>query len=580
MAHHRADYRNERAQVSEERAFTGCDQRKDVVDPCDCKTLYYLNFGNCNVDLPRTLDVQSFDGLVGRSELGLVIDSRVFTQTVPQGELGRLDYYKFFAAVDKSFPLEQNKDTTFEAWIAGQQFFNEDVPIPPAFITTDAGEPIDAISDIRADPRLASAGYMLVDDANGLFFGHLLTDNAHYAVYGRNDFARLRQAATGGLLGMNAAAGMGGNGLSIANILGLNLEDIVMDGAGLSGGLMPNIDSLAGLASLGGGFRIMANGTNGWDMDKCKKKRCNRNRNTACGDNDCYGIDPRQLLSYVNTASHLNFVRIDTREGSGALTNFVKAGVRFRINQDAVDWLINGIKVFTLIGIGEFIDPQFRAVRSPGDAFRVQPCEVRFCFGTFSFLDAARPGFDIAAITNVVEDQAEFGALVQLAEADQYVIPIAGQDGEVVEVTPEEYFATAALGNDPTLRLFGQGAVLMIKDVRMKVCDSKYNEYIYDELGNQLPNIDLLDDCCDPIECEESSSTTSTSSYTTIEAKVRKCPVKKIKVVHHDAKEKDRRAEPRERNAREREVERKPKEDCGCNKANNANKERKAKKAY
>ena len=530
MAHNRADYRNERAQLNE-------DCSDVAAESCDCKTLYYLNFGNCNIDLPKTLDVQSFDGLVGRSELGLVIDSRVFTQTVPTGELGRLDYYKFYAAIDKSFPLEVNKDVTFEAWIAGQQYFNEDIPVPPVFVEADA------VGDIRADPRLASAGYMLVDDQSGLFFGHLLTDTAHYAVYGRNDFARLRQSAAGNLLAMNSA--FGNNGLSVANILGLNLEDIVLDSGALGSGALGNLGNLADLASLGNGFRILANGTNGWDMEKCKKKRsCIR---TACTDRgDCYGIDPRQLLDFVNTASHLNFIRIDTRLGEGGLTDFTKSGVRFRLNQDAVDWLINGIKVFTLIGIGSYVDPQYRGVRGPGAFNLAQLCQLRFHFGTFSFLDSAQPNFNYLDVNDPAFEQGTYGALVQLATTEQYVVPIAGPDGEVASIDPALYFAADALGEDPTLRLFGQGAVLILKDIRMKVCDSKFDEYIYDELGNQCPNIDLIPDCCDPTEISE----TSESSYTTIEAKVRKCNVKKVKVVCHD-KKKDKKDK---------------KKDCGCDK--------------
>jgi hypothetical protein len=497
--------------------------RRDA-ESCDCKTLYYLNFGNCNVDLPKVLDVESFDGLVGRSELGLVVNSRVFNQSVPQGEFGRLDNFKFYACVDKLFPLAAEKDTTFEAWIAGQQFFDEDEPIPTAFLTNGA------VGDIRADPRLASSGYMLTDN-NGLFFGHLLTDNAQYAVYGRNDFDRLRQLAATTFLGVGA--GFVGNGFSLASILGISLEGLALESFGGNAGLLNGVGNLADLTGFGNDFRILANNTNGWDLEKCKRKRRGR-----CGQkNECCGVDPRTLLNFVNTASHLNFIRIDTREGSGPLTNFVKSGIRFRLNQDAVDWMINDIIVYTLIGIGEFVDPQYRGVRGPGDAYRVRPCELRFCFGTFTFLDAARPNFNYLDIVDPSTQQAEFGALVQLAEPAQYVVPIAGQDGEVVPVNPAVYFATGGV-DDVAFRLFGQGAALVIKDIRMKVCDSAYDEYIYNSISNQCPNIDLIPDCCDT-----ESSSESSSSYTTIEAKVRKCPVKKVKVICHDKKEKKEKKE-------------------------------------
>lgn len=534
---------------------------------CNCKTVYYQNFTDCNLDLKCLLDVEAFDGVVGRSDLGLVVDSRRFTQSVPQGPFGRLDYYKFLACVDKCFKLDADKETTFQTWISGRQYFDADRPLPEAFTSIRAD-----IGNIRSDPRLASSGFLLMDDKTDLFFGVVLTDRVIYGIYGRSEMAALRQQVLSGLLNDFYTGLSGTANASLAGLLGLDIDNLVLGGdsnafaqAALLSGM--STADLGYLNSLGN-FKLMANGLKGWDLDKCRKKKCKKYRKCKT---DCCGIDTNALLSTVSQGAHLNFIRLGER--CGDFGDLIKVGIRFRLLEDSVDWFINGARKFTLSNIGALPAPQYRGVRLCGENRCVRPCEFRFCFGTFTFLDAVRPGCldpcleNVARqVTTVVQQALQFTAnaitdqidgaeavvvpdivadnvataLVPLAPLDSYCFPIANRFGE--DFLPVNFFSSEDPLDPQAVRLFGQGAALIIRDLEVIECPAR-GVSIYEELSCNRPAIDLIEDCCEDdcdssSSCDSSSYCDSSSSSIVCFKKVKKCKDKckdkcEIKKIDH-----------------------------------------------
>jgi hypothetical protein len=546
-----------------------------------CKTVYYQSFADCKTDLNDLLDVEAFDGVVGRSDLGLVVDSRRFTQSVPQGPLGRLDYYKFLACVDKSFPLSDRKDTTFKTWISGRQYFNAEQPLPDIY----NDDRVD-IANIYSDPRLASSGFLLIDDKTDLFFGVVLTDKTIYGLYGRGEMSYLRQQVLSGLL----SDFFNGNGdtanVSLASMLGLDVEPNINSNSLAQVALLSGINpsELAYLNSLGN-FRLLCNGLKGWDLDKCRKKKCRKVK--RCQTDYC-GIDASTLLSTVNQASHLNFIPLGSVCGS--FGNLIKAEITFRLGDNAVDWIINGNKVYTLDNIGSLPLPRYRGVRLRGEVrCDLKPCSMRFCFGTFTFLDSVMPGsinssLDVlgrhigvdaqeviqeavdavlaqipgstpVAVADIFDHTAAH-ALVPLAPVESYIYPVENRLGE--EYLPPFFFVTGAELDPQGARLFGQGAALIIRDLEVYECDSRVN-MLYHELSCNKPAIDLIDDGC----CETSESSCDTTSSIVCFKKVKckdPCKIKKIEhKSHRDCDEKKRKDD-----CHQKKHDKHRKNDCGC----------------
>lgn len=108
---------------------------------------------------------------------GLTINSRVFSETKPVGEMGFTDQYKFATYFHVPIQVAKCREQIFEATLSSKQFFNSKVPFPPAFAKR--------ILDMHADPRLAHGQFSLIDPKSGIVAGFFLTDHAVHGFYGR-----------------------------------------------------------------------------------------------------------------------------------------------------------------------------------------------------------------------------------------------------------------------------------------------------------------------------------------------------------------------------------------------------------
>lgn len=170
--------------------------------PSGYKTKFYLNFAQqantTNNVLSDVFDLLAADGIAGPTQDGFIVDSRAFTTTVPYGPLGRLDYYKWLAITQQNFKLSEGKNL-FEAWISGEQFFGSesnnvggtaDHNLGSGFLAIES-----AVYNLQEDPRIASSGMFIYDDENDMMYGHMLTNQAHYALYSRSNFNQLAAIA-------------------------------------------------------------------------------------------------------------------------------------------------------------------------------------------------------------------------------------------------------------------------------------------------------------------------------------------------------------------------------------------------
>lgn len=118
------------------------------------------------------------DGCITTDGDGLTVNSKIFTDSHPRGEMGWLNSFKWCSYYHCPVECSRSKETIFEAKIANKQFFgNKTTPFPVVFGPR--------VRDMFADPRLCHGQFSIVDPKTGVWAGFLLTDHTLYAVYGR-----------------------------------------------------------------------------------------------------------------------------------------------------------------------------------------------------------------------------------------------------------------------------------------------------------------------------------------------------------------------------------------------------------
>jgi len=342
------------------------------------------------------------DGCVSQDADGLNLDSKVFTTTMPQGPLGRLDYFKL-GLTFKPIPINPTGTTFFEACLSGKQHFSHLDPDTSCVITPVCGQtnsvlfpPIfnSRVKNAKADPRLATSGVLMYDPDNDFVTGVLLTDHMIYAVYG---------------------------------ILGLQpIEQAV--------------------------------GTGSSSLPKDRKLPFS---NTTVLPRDC-ACTP--LVARINRRVHLTLEPLATRESHHPINDFRQIGIGINPGQDSLSWFINGQQTLLHHGIGRPGPIPHRVLNMQAGQTMTSLVPTRFqpILFTGSMLDLAMPDnymgdhtLDSTSLTNLNQSH-----LVALECPDQYSNVQASTDGTYAQL---DAMAFAAPGDGVQYRLFGQGASMTIK---------------------------------------------------------------------------------------------------------------------
>ena len=135
-------------------------------------TLFYKNFTSS----PDVSDfqIENDDGVCQSSDRGLLVNSKIYTNTKPQGVVGEYDNMKWNVVYKNSFQVTNN-ETMFSMVLSCAQCFNEDKPIPNEFISR--------IKNIHEDYRLCCTSMMINDKKTSTSLGFLITNEVIYGFY-------------------------------------------------------------------------------------------------------------------------------------------------------------------------------------------------------------------------------------------------------------------------------------------------------------------------------------------------------------------------------------------------------------
>lgn len=174
-------------------------------------------------------------------------------------------------------------------------------------------------------------------------------------------------------------------------------------------------------------------------------------------------------------AAFLSLIEVARTEACEPLRDFKCLSIGIDRSHSTLRWMINNVVVHTHVGIGRRTAEEYRVRENGGYAEDVDVSRVLVGFGTGSILDASMPSNYWRHRSH--DMSIDSTALVPLLCPSAYFNPYPNKLGELIPSAKNQTLAFATFGRsaqesgladtDKFWRLFGQGAILVIKNIHV-----------------------------------------------------------------------------------------------------------------
>jgi len=179
-----------------------------------------------------------------------------------------------------------------------------------------------------------------------------------------------------------------------------------------------------------------------------------------------YQFGAKRCCCCYERAAFMDLVEIQRRGACDPLCAAINLGVGIDACASEIKWYINQREVFKFVGIGQRMAERYSVRENGGYTEDIYPTRLLVNFGTGSLLDASLPNnYDRVRAKN---DEVDMTALVPLQDninesKTNYYELYHDKLGQMKPVNRNDTFAVVS--NDPAFRLFGQGDVMIVRNL-------------------------------------------------------------------------------------------------------------------